>query len=577
MASSVTQILADLAALKTSVDFALVKSAADLGGLPAPVVPVAPKLPESAAGTTLTAGGPIVDRRGLLWSLVGAAGAGQVALGGVIDATTSAVSALYYDGKGGVFQTSPNASSFGKPGWWQAKDGGGWTDAQNPTVATPVAGKPVTTPAPAPSQSLAAPVGNQVNLNVGSLGKSFPVGVYGAARSMGANSWSYPDASDAAFLSVANQYPVPSLRHNWELNTMANFVWSSRGVSADFSRIDNWLNNASRFATWFGPGKLHKLSVGWPSWMNAEDAGDQAWYGQACVAVAQHFSAKGLPLTHMEASNEPDGHVSTAGMIGCTIAMAKALKTWNPAMKVGGLALSWYQSGTYKTWVKAMSDAGVPADFISFHQYVTGNRTDKSAQQCVNDSMGMAATMRLARSELIGLGLPVGIEMMCSEYNADGGDYSDPMNGNMIGAIAAACATTSCAMAGVGATMCSAWDVCDDGSYQMYGHQGAYGINPVGRILSKLGQAMAGILIDTPVGPNVGPVMAAGVVNNGKPTLLLLNPDLGAAHVVQVQGMSGLINVYEQSQVAPASLTRTVDASALSSLSVPAGGMLLLS
>jgi len=310
------------------------------------------------------------------------------------------------------------------------------TPASNLSTTLPVSPLIPTSPGPAPKSGT-------VQISLGNdTGQIVTGGEFGLATTMGTPDHGYASYADPTFQALADQYPTDLLRHNWELNTMMDIMFPTRASAStpDYSHIDTYLNQQGNLKDFFNNKTATQIvTFGFPSWLNIADPADQALYATMAKGIAQHFIAMGEPVNNYELVNEPDGHENVTDMANTFNVVAQALKSVDPTYKLGGLTESFANPGDLKTFFKV---AGPNIGFVSWHQYVTGDSTSKSAQQEVTDGMTtVQASAQGVRAEMQAAGIPDSVPMFLGEYNVDGGNYSDPNNGNMVGAVAAAATT----------------------------------------------------------------------------------------------------------------------------------------
>jgi hypothetical protein len=227
---------------------------------------------------------------------------------------------------------------------------------------------------------------------------------FGLSTSMGDSSHDYLPYGDPAFQTVANAHPVDLLRHNWELNTMMDIIYPSRGSAPNFSYIDNFLNQQANLTGFFDNNTGSQVvTLGFPSWLNISSPSDQALYASMVQQIAQHFIAKGEPIQNYELVNEPNGHYRVTDLANTFNKVAQALKQVDPTYKLGGLTESYAISSDLRTF---FSIAGPNIGFVSWHQYVTNGSDGKTSQQEVNDAAGVAQTAQQVRQMMQAAGIP---------------------------------------------------------------------------------------------------------------------------------------------------------------------------
>ena len=415
----------------------------------------------------------------------------------------------------------------------------------------------------------------QVNLGA-ETGQVVTGGEFGLATTMGPN-WSYQSYADPAFQKLADQYPTDLLRHNWELHTMMDLIYPSRASASkpDFSRIDNYLDQQANLKGFFDNSSGTQIvTLGLPSWLNIADPADQALYASMVKGIAQHFIDKGEPIPNYELVNEPDGHLNVTDLAHTFNAVADALHSLDPSTKLGGLSESWYHGDDMATFYKI---AGKNIGFVSWHQYVEGSGGAKSDQQVVNDAMGVQGQAQTVRAQMRAAGIPDSVPLFLGEYNVDGGEYTDPDNANMVGAIAAAATTYGMVHSNANFTMGALWDVQNDSAYSVFGHAGDYRINPVGMVLADLTAYMPGNLVQTTMPSNTPGLVGYATKDGQRFSVALIDTDLSQSYTVDLS-KSGLptTGLYRV-EVSPSSPQGTKTAvSDLSHVSVAAGSVVII-
>ena len=100
------------------------------------------------------------------------------------------------------------------------------------------------------------------------------------------------------------------------------------------------------------------VTLGFPSWLNISDPADQALFASMAKGIAQHFIAAGEPVPNYELVNEADGHYGVVDMANTFNAVAVALKSVDPAYKLGGLTESYARPDDLKTFFQIMHVPG---------------------------------------------------------------------------------------------------------------------------------------------------------------------------------------------------------------------------
>jgi hypothetical protein len=208
----------------------------------------------------------------------------------------------------------------------------------------------------------------QINLNA-TTGQIVTGAEFGLSTTMGDYNHTYLPYADPALQAVVNQYPTDLLRHNWELHTMMDLIYPSRGSSPNFTNIDTYLKQQGNLTGFLKNGTATQIvTLGFPSWLNIANPADQQLFGNMVKAIAQHFSAMGEPVGNYELVNEPDGFYTVTDMANMFNVVAQALKSVDPSYKLGGLTETYPRMDDLQTFFKI---AGPNIGFVSYHQYVT--------------------------------------------------------------------------------------------------------------------------------------------------------------------------------------------------------------
>jgi len=430
-----------------------------------------------------------------------------------------------------------------------------------------------------PAAAGPAPQAGVVQINLGAeTGQVVTGGEFGLATTMGTPNWSYQSYADPSFQTLANQYPTDLLRHNWELNTQMDILFPSRGSVAhpDYSHIDNYLDQQANLKGFFDNGSATQIvTLGFPSWLNIGDPADQALYAAMVKGIAQHFIDKGEPIPNYELVNEPDGHENITDLAHTFNAVADALHSLDPSYKLGGLTESYVHSDDLKTF---FGICGKNVGFVSWHQYVTGDSGSKSSQQEVTDSLnGAQSAGQTVRALMQASGIPDSVPLFLGEYNVDGGDYNDPANANMVGAVAAAATTYGMIHSNANFTMGALWDVQNDSAYSVFGHQGDYRIDPVGVVLADLTAYMPGNMVQTTMPSNAPGLVGYATKGGAGFSVALIDTNMSQGYTVDLSkdGLptGGLYRVEVSAANPKGSKTALAD---LSHVSVAAGSVVIV-
>ncbi len=341
----------------------------------------------------------------------------------------------------------------------------------------PMSTLPVSPIAPTSSGPAAQAGVVQMNLNA-TTGQIVTGAEFGLATTMGDYNHTYLPYADPAFQAVADQHPFDLLRHNWELNTMMDIIYPSRGSSPNFTNIDTYLNQQGNLTGFFNNNTgTQVVTLGFPSWLNISSPSDQQLYAGMVKQIAQHFIAMGEPVADYELVNEPDGAYTVTDMANTFNVVAQALKSVDPSYRLGGLTETYPRMDDLQTFFQI---AGPNIGFVSYHQYVTNGSDGKSDQQVVTDSL-TASTQgpQQVRALMEANGIPDSVPIFLGEYNVDGANFDDPNNGNMVGAAAAAAVTYGLIASDSNTTMGALWCAENGSAYTAFGGVGNYQADPI--------------------------------------------------------------------------------------------------
>ena len=417
----------------------------------------------------------------------------------------------------------------------------------------------------------------QINLNA-TTGQIVTGAEFGLSTTMGDYNHTYLPYADPALQAVVNQYPTDLLRHNWELNTMMDLIYPSRGSAAapNFTNIDTYLKQQGNLTGFLKNGTATQIvTLGFPSWLNIANSADQQLFGNMVKAIAQHFIAMGEPVGNYELVNEPDGFYTATDMANMFNVVAQALKSVDPSYKLGGLTETYPRMDDLQTFFRI---AGPNIGFVSYHQYVTNGSDGKNDQQVVSDSLtsslqGPAQVRALMQANGISNNVPI----FLGEYNVDGANFDDPNNGNMVGAVAAAAVTYGMIASNSNATMGALWCAENGSAYSVFGGVGNYYADPIGVVLSDLTQYMPGNIVNTTM-PSNTPGLVGYTTQYGQGfSTALIDTSLSVGYTVDLShdGLptTGLFRV-EVSNAHPGGIKTAI--TDLSHVSVAAGSVVII-
>ena len=415
----------------------------------------------------------------------------------------------------------------------------------------------------------------QMNLNA-TTGQIVTGAEFGLATTMGDYNHTYLPYADPTFQAVADHHPFDLLRHNWELNTMMDIIYPSRGSSPNFTNIDTYLNQQGNLTGFFNNNTgTQVVTLGFPSWLNISSPSDQQLYAGMVKQIAQHFIAMGEPVADYELVNEPDGQYTVTNMANTFNVVAQALKSVDPSYRLGGLTETYPRMDDLKTFFQI---AGPNIGFVSYHQYVTNGSDGKSDQQIVTDSLTDSVQgPQQVRALMEANGIPDSVPIFLGEYNVDCANFDDPNNGNMVGAAAAAAVTYGLIASDSNATMGALWCAENSSAYSAFGGVGNYQADPIAVVLSDLTQYMPGKIVQTTM-PSNTPGLVGYTTEYGQGfSTALIDTNLSVGYTVDLShdGLpaTGLFRV-EVSNAHPGGIKTAI--TDLAHVSVAAGSVVII-
>ena len=454
--------------------------------------PTPPALVASKDGSRATSPATVLVTNDLVsWRLSGAAGAYVIqfqAKGATTWTTavgTAQVTALVKQVD--IYQTSPNGSKFGAPGWWHGVLSGAavtWTDVPgDPTVVTPTPTPPTPTPTPPPS-------GNIITINrAAKTGAVLASTLFGssAASDVDFTPWLDPNIQNAAAQTAGFNDPGMYLRNN--TNETAN----NGDGSPNFTFVDRVLASLPKIMP---SGGLFTYSLG---------GGPNTPSLQASSAVAIHKRFKaGLPANiklGYEFLNEPDGRVSIGDYCSGFNAVADALHAIDPTILVGGLIYSWLQAGDYKTFA---AQCGARIGFMPYHSYTFDSNAQGVAlfQQALARGQKDGADLRAAVAGTAAANAPASL----GEYNVAANTTTDPRQQTLDGVLYNFCLIYGTFTADPLTRYGAIWDWMGDGTYGLVidpsnnpGNKPPYSVIPIGYALKIARKFMAGNVVQSSV------------------------------------------------------------------------------
>lgn len=237
-------------------------------------------------------------------------------------------------------------------------------------VLTPAQKKPL--PADKPDAN-AAPQKMSASVNWNQSAGTVPVALWGINE----NEISKPtDAADAKFQSELGALNVPLIRiHNADLvnrwTDAQTHDWDAPKIKAGFAASKG-----------YGDAQLMININKWPTWMSEsatlepEKVADFAALTGRLVKIMRDEVKR--PVAYWELTNELEGAYERAGKLDdlwkLYAALGAAVKKVDPNAKIGGPALTWGNP----VWVKSFLASHPDVDFISWHNYATGDNYESN-------------------------------------------------------------------------------------------------------------------------------------------------------------------------------------------------------
>jgi hypothetical protein len=427
-----------------------------------------------------------------------------------------------------------------------------------------------------PGPPVQPPTGPNVTFNLTSLtGVAISPKFYGVAcNDMNITRGDYGLMVDPAFQTICKSMNIGSIRLNWNQNFHITQIFPTRTSAADWSWIDNFINNAQKcftIGTTLTTANLI-ITVGWCSWLNITSPSDWAVHQDRCQQIAQHFKNGGVPVYYWTFANEADG-TDINSCIGLFNAMAVGIKAVDPSYQCGGLDDSYFNNQRLTTFIQ-----NCHPDFISGHGYTEENGS-KSVAQCFSDEL---TDIFLDVRQNVNTAISSTAPIFLTEFNMDGQPGASSYQADVTGAVYAAFRYATIGKVGTLA-WANRWDIAYDQWYGLIDSntfgQGPYFLRPPGYVYQKLGALAPGNVISSTTSSGMN-IVTLGTVNANSTCCQIINYDVSTAYPVSVamNGSSTSAWTYwELSSTHPTGFTTTLSTSALlAGITIPAMSVVVL-
>lgn len=282
------------------------------------------------------------------------------------------------------------------------------------------------------------------------------------------------------------------------------------------------------------------------------------------VAIAKWFKSIGLEIFFWEYWNEPGDSEASTYCTGFN-ALSTALKAFNPLYQVGGPTTAWSDGSFYTTFSKSCKP-----DFISYHMYLTGSYTDEASlyQATIKRAVGDVAFVRNVFPTL-----PIFLGEWNIDYNG-----TESMMQTIVGGVFASLYTYSSLTApNANVQMGADWTIGQNSNFTFINNDGT-NLRPHGAVLAALGRKMLGTRATLSIGSAFPHLVGMSSMSGTSWTVWLTNYDLSAAYTIDLTGLPSAGYTYWE--CSPANLTGTSSskaASTLPALTIPARSVVILS
>jgi hypothetical protein len=276
-------------------------------------------------------------------------------------------------------------------------------------------------------------------------------------------------------------------------------VLHSPGVAPDWREFDAVLMHLRTLGLGSEAQPLAFALGGPGKWFDIKNAEHRRLWTSVLVEAVRRSQQAGVRVRWWDLWIEPDarfGQSPSASYIALWQFFkeaAGAMKKADPTVKVGGPALAWPHRSIIKDYLR---HCGMAVDFVSYHQYSTGNY--KAASREILDHMAprffkeAAGVRELIRGSAANHHLPIFLTEYNINYNWDPGEVRQQTE---VGAVYVAIATFHAAAGGV--ERAAIWSAFDNSRFGLV--QGKR-IAPAGHLLRKLAEWAPGDSVEVRLG-----------------------------------------------------------------------------
>jgi Glycosyl hydrolases family 39 len=280
---------------------------------------------------------------------------------------------------------------------------------------------------------------------------------------------------------------------------------------------------------------------GWPRWMKQDkgildpsEVDNYAQFAADLVKIVNRDQRRGI--RYWEPLNEQDSAYKRAGKIDQLWIIynktAKAMKAVDPSIQVGGPALTYDDTNTLISFLKA---SGGNADFISWHRYASGNSKD-STDQIMAYTPKYAEQINNFRNLIQRYQPNRKIGMLLGEYNVNY-DYRSRENRQNTQEGAAWFASVLKYLAESGIDMATSWNA-KDGFYGLIDNARSPNLRPAAQVFTWANGSLVGDVVRT--ASDQASVEAFAVrQQGGSRSVLLINKSSGLA-TIQLKDERGI-------------------------------------
>jgi Glycosyl hydrolases family 39 len=263
---------------------------------------------------------------------------------------------------------------------------------------------------------------------------------------------------------------------------------------------------------------------GWPSWMAQDKDGllnpsEYDRYADFCAELVEILNLQQKrKIVYWEPLNEQDNPYKKAGKLDELWKIynktAKAMKAKDSSIKVGGPALTYDDSGTLASFLKASARN---VDFVSWHRYATGD-TNVSNDELMSIASGFGDQVKTLRNITTRYIPSRKVPLLLGEYNLNyAWNSGEKRQNSHIGAVWFASVLKSLADADV--SMATSWHL-KDGIYGMIGPDNS--LRPAASVFTWANKYLVGAVVEGTSSQPAVKVMAVRQKDQSR-SLLLIN------------------------------------------------------